>query len=113
MYYQHIALELGSREDFSQRWFKHFSNTCIHTVSVFSSTGRSKANGGKQATIHASGKEWLAKDVTRAGNKVLNHFDDKKQERMIEDTKLKEYETEVLQAKKVMGNALWELMLIQ
>ena len=55
----------------------------------------------------------MAKDVTRAGNKVLNHFNDKKQERMIDDTKLKEYETEVLQAKKVMGNALWELMLIQ
>ena len=32
---------------------------------------------------------------------------------MIDDTKLEEYETEVLQAKKVMGNALWEFMLIQ
>ena len=75
-------------------------------------TGREEI-ANLQATIQASGKEWLAKDVTWAGNKVLNHFDDKKQERMIDDTKLKEYETEVLQAKKVMGNALWELMLIQ
>ena len=55
----------------------------------------------------------MAKDVTRAGDKVLNHFNDKKQEHMIDNTKLKEYEAEVLQAKKVMGNALWELMLIQ
>ena len=66
-----------------------------------------------QAAINASGREWMAKDVTWVGNKVLNHFDDKKQEGMIDDTKLKEYETEVMKAKKVMGNALWELMLIQ
>ena len=66
-----------------------------------------------QASIQASGRAWMAKDVTRAGNRVLNYFDDKKQEGTIDDTKLKEYETEVLQAKKVMGNALWELMLIQ
>ena len=32
---------------------------------------------------------------------------------MIDDTKLKEYETEVTKPKKVMGVALWELMLIQ
>ena len=31
---------------------------------------------------------------------------------MIDNTKLKEYKTEVTKAKKVMGNALWELMLI-
>ena len=55
----------------------------------------------------------MTKDVIWAGDKVLNHFDDQKQERMIDDTKLKEYETEVTKAKKVMGNALWELMLIK
>ena len=29
-----------------------------------------------QAAINASGKEWMAKDVTWAGDKVLNHLDD-------------------------------------
>ena len=66
-----------------------------------------------QAAINASGREWMAKDVTWAGDEVLNHFDNKKQERMIDNTKLKKYETEVKQAKKVMGDALWELMLIK
>ena len=35
-----------------------------------------------QAAINASGKERMAKGVIRAGDKVLNHFDDQKQERM-------------------------------
>ena len=49
-----------------------------------------------QASIQASGRTWMEKDVTRAGNEVLNHFDDLKAEGRIDDTKLEEYEAEVL-----------------
>ena len=66
-----------------------------------------------QATISASGKDWMAKDVIQAGNKALSHFDDLKAEGRIDDIVLKEYQAEVLEAKKVMGDALWDLMLIQ
>ena len=66
-----------------------------------------------QATISASGKDWMADDVIQAGNKALSHYDDLKAEGRIDDIVLKEYQAEVLEAKKVMGDALWDLMLIQ
>ena len=52
-------------------------------------TGREEI-ANLQATIHASGKEWLAKDVTRAGKKALNHFNDLRAEGRIDDIELKE-----------------------
>ena len=61
---------------------------------------------------NASDKEWVESDVIQAGDKVLTHIDDQKEEAMIDNTKANEYKTEVMKAKKVMGNALWELMLI-
>ena len=74
--------------------------------------GRNKI-ANLQATISASGKDWMAKDVIQAANKALRHFDDLKAEGRIDDIVLKEYQAEVLEAKKVMGDALWDLMLIQ
>ena len=59
-----------------------------------------------QAAANGSGKEWMAEDVIWAGDKVLNHFDDLKAERRIDNVKFNEYKTEVTKAKKVMGNAL-------
>ena len=75
-------------------------------------TGRDQI-ANLQAQISASGKEWLSEDVIRAGNKALKHYDDLKAEGRIDDIVLKEYQAEILEAKKVMGDALWDLMLIQ
>ena len=66
-----------------------------------------------QASINAYGKEWMEEDVIRASDEVLNHLDDLKAEGRIDDAKFGEYKAEVLKAKKIMGDALWELMLIQ
>ena len=54
----------------------------------------------------------MAEDAIWAGDKVFNHFDDQKEEGMIDDIKENEYKTEVMKVKVVMGNSLWELMLI-
>ena len=59
-----------------------------------------------QAAANASGKKWMTEDVIGAGDKVFNHFDDQKEEGMIDDAKLNEYKTEAVKAKKVMWNTL-------
>ena len=75
-------------------------------------TGRNEI-ANLQEKIHETGKRWLTKDVTRAGNEALNHYDDLRAEGRINDSVLKEYQAEISEAKKVMGDALWDLMLVQ
>ena len=64
------------------------------------------------AADNASGKKWMTGDVIQAGDKVLKHINDLKEEAIIDNTKAKEYKTEVMKAKLVMGKSLWEFMLI-
>ena len=76
-----------------------------------SDTLRRRRGQGGDPGEHAG--EWMEEDVEGAGDEVLNHLDDLKADSRIDDAKFGEYKAEVLQAKKIMGDALWELMLIQ
>lgn len=51
-------------------------------------------------------------EVIKAGNMALIIIDDLKEEALVDDTKAKEYQAEVVKAKLVMGKPLWQLMLI-